>query len=135
LYEEYANIVGPFYDDLSILTNDREKLYFSSYLDIYEDYKSIMRVVVDLDQECVGLFLGSNDWEYPIWVLAGRHASPGLPRFEHVLVEDISGTLARDSGCSPQYVITTQKSGKEFILVPGYEIFESTRSVALLKNK
>jgi hypothetical protein len=134
LYDEYADIIAPFYKDLSVLWTDREILYFSSNMSIYQDYRLVMNAVNDLDEEGIGLHLGSNDWEYPIWVLAGRNASAGSPRFMHIAMDDISQNLTQDMNSLPRYIISTRMSNSGLIAGKEYEILIDTPSISLLKR-
>ncbi len=110
LYTEYREIIAPFYKDISVLHTDRQEMYFSSNVGMYQDYLTVMNAVNELDEEYLGLHLGSNDWEYPIWVMADRLGSEGYPKFIHFDVENESKKLETYLDILPRYVISAGNS-------------------------
>jgi hypothetical protein len=134
LYDEYAEIIAPFYKNRSVLRTDRQMMYFSSNMSIYEDYQQVMTAVKDLEKDDIGLHLGNNDWEYPIWVLVNRNASVGAPYFKHVVVEDISTRLDPEKESLPEYIISTRVLDKESTFGKEYQIMVDTPSITLLKR-
>lgn len=134
LYDEYAEIIAPFYNNRSVLRTDRQIMYFSSNMSFYEDYQQVMNAVKDLEKDLIGLHLGNNDWEYPIWVLANRNASVGSPHFKHVAVEDISLRLDPEIESLPEYIISTRLLNNESTLSKEYQIVVDTPSITLLRR-
>ena len=134
LYYEYAEIISPFYKNQSVLRTDRQKMYFSSNMSIYEDYEQVMNTVKDLGAEVIGLHLGSNDWEYPIWILANQPAPVGSPYFIHVAVEDISKKLVSNNESLPEYIVSTRMENIESTISKEYKIVIDTPSITLLKR-
>ena len=134
LYDEYAEIIAPFYNNRSVLRTDRQIMYFSSNMSFYEDYQQVMNAVKDLEKDVIGLHLGNNDWEYPIWVLANRNASVGSPHFKHVAVEDISLRLDPEIESLPEYIISTRLLNNESTLSKEYQIVVDTPSITLLRR-
>jgi hypothetical protein len=132
LYDEYQEIISPFYQDRSVLHTDRQRMYFSSNKSLYQDYSSVMEIVNELDVENVGLHLGGNDWEYPIWVLADRINHDGVPGFVHVGVEDISKIKDSNSNQLPKYIISTDPSRLSEVTNITYDIIVDTDSIDLL---
>jgi hypothetical protein len=132
LYEAYAQIIAPFYKDESIFRTDRNQQYFSSSSSLYQDYSVVMNEVNQLDEEVIGLALGSNDWEYPIWVLAGRSAVKGTPEFIHVGIENNTGSLNSTEDDWPDYLITTREDPSIFTNDYGYQVLLNTQTIDLL---
>jgi len=132
LYDEYKEIISPFYQDSSVLRADRQKLYFSSNKRIYQDYLSVMEKVNELDEEYLGLHLGANDWEYPIWVLADRLGSRSEPGFIHVGVEDLSNGLDINPDIIPKYIISSDHNYLSDVMNKEYELVVDTESIDLL---
>lgn len=62
----------------------RVESYFVNRRDVFDDYREAARIILDEGAEDVGLCLGYDDYEYPLWVLVGREASRGSPRLRHV---------------------------------------------------
>jgi len=119
----------------SVLTTDRMKQYFVNRPHLYEDYTAAIKVVMDEGKERVGLYLGGDDWEYPFWVLADRHASKGIPELGHVGVTSISNMVGEQDVSAPGLVLATKDldvnmiAGKEYVV-----IFES-KHIRVLKRK
>jgi hypothetical protein len=134
LYQEYKEIIAPFYQDSSVLHADRLRMYFSSNKSLYQDYSSVMDAVNELDEEFLGLHLGRNDWEYPIWVMADRLNTNGEPGFIHVGVENESQILDSNPDFVPKYVISTDYLHLSEIMQTSYEIMVDTKSIDLLVN-
>jgi hypothetical protein len=111
------------------------KQYFVNRPHLYEDYTAAIKVVMDEGKERVGLYLGGDDWEYPFWVLADRHASKGIPELGHVGVTSISNTVGEQDVSAPGLVLATKDldvnmiAGKEYVV-----IFES-KHIRVLKRK
>jgi hypothetical protein len=63
--------------------------------------------------EEVGLCLGYDDYEYPLFVLMGRHASRGTPKFRHVGVEDASKKKEVEGLPPPILVFATKRPDEE----------------------
>ena len=134
LYKDYSELIAPFYKDQSVLRTDRQAQYFASNTSIYKDYQVVMAAVNQIESETIGLHLGTNHWEYPIWVLADRHASSGNPIFIHINVSTRSQSLIPENMNLPKYVISTR------LLVDGnldgsdYKVLIATPSIALLER-
>lgn len=132
LYDEYKEIISPFYQDRSVLHTERQRMYFSSNKSLYQDYSSVMEIVNELDEGILGLHLGENDWEYPIWVLSNRLDSDGLPGFIHVGVENESRKLSIYPINAPKYILSTDYSSLSEEMDHPYEIILHTDSIDLL---
>ncbi|MFO8166211.1 MAG: glycosyltransferase family 39 protein [Desulfatiglandales bacterium] len=134
-YEQYSSVLSPFFQDRSVLYTERKQLYFASNLYYYEDYIRAMEVMEEQKADVVGLYLGSNDWEYPLWVLSDKHAVRKKPIFIHIGVENETKYLLRDPYILPDLVIATKEVSKGVYFQEEYkEIFES-ENVDLLIRK
>jgi hypothetical protein len=131
LYNEYAEIIAPFYKDISVLHTPRQRLYFSSNMSYYQDYIDVSRRILELDAGDIGLNLGANDWEYPLWVLTGRHFSEGFPHFVHVAVKDQSAALLPVSDTGPDYVVSSENADWEYLVRGDYKVILDTQSLDL----
>lgn len=132
IYDEYKEIISPFYQNSSVLRTPRQELYFSSNKSLYEDYLSVMETVNELDEEYLGLHLGADDWEYPIWVLADRLDSMSEPGFIHVGTEDQSSILDRNPSIIPKYIISSDHKHLSEVMNKTYELLVDTESIDLL---
>jgi hypothetical protein len=95
-------------------TGDRLKSYFANRVDLYEDYTAAAKIIMDEGAEEVGLCLEYDDYEYPLWVLVGRHASRGTPRFRHVGVADMSKMKEKQNMLAPGLVVATKRLPERF---------------------
>jgi hypothetical protein len=87
---------------------DRMGLYFTNREDLYHDYKNAIGAVQGEGPQEVGLYLGGDDWEYPLWALASHvQEGGGAVSFRHVGVGDSSGEVF-DEESLPMFVIATQ---------------------------
>jgi hypothetical protein len=85
------------------------KSYFINRPNLYADYTAAAKVIMDEGAEEVGLCLGYDDYEYPFFVLVGRHATLGIPRFWHVGVKDASKIKERSNVPPPALVVVTKR--------------------------
>ena len=90
-------------------TGDRLKSYFINRPELYADYIAAAKIIIDEGAEEVGLCLGYDDYEYPLWVLVGRQASRGTPRFRHVGVADMSKMKGKQNLPPPVLVVATKR--------------------------
>jgi hypothetical protein len=113
--------------------NDRMQLYFINRPNLYESYGRAMHILEKAEVQDVGLYVGSDDWEYPFWVFAKAssrfHANI---RFRHVGVNDQSKILQTLTHL-PAYVVATintdtwQESKK-------YNLVYASENVRVLKK-
>jgi hypothetical protein len=134
MYEEYKEIISPLYMDRSVIRTDRQIQYFTSISSSYEDYKIVMDEINQLDIDVVGLHLGDNDLEYPIWVMSNRHTEPGIPIFRHVGIDGVSKSLDTGDEENPRYVLSTRMEGDESINGVDYSIVIDTPTIDLLER-
>jgi len=132
-YKTFSKIISPFFKGRSILHTDRRMLYFLSNFRTYYDYNKALRVIEEEKPQEVGLFLGSDDWEYPIWVFSGNHAGQGEIEFRHIAVEDISGNLQEELLAFPSLVLSTREFDQTIAGVE-YEIIFDTDSIDVLRK-
>jgi len=65
----------------SILSKPRIEHYFAAVPELESEYRSAIHVAKSRGQNSIGLYLGSNAIEYPLWVLADKSARNQSPRF------------------------------------------------------
>ena len=134
LYNEYAEIIAPFYKDVSVLRTDREYQYFAGNSSRFEDYQNIMAVVNQMDIDEIGLHLTRNAWEYPLWVQANKHASYDLPIFKHIGMGGKSQEIPADGDGLPRYVITNKYVENGYLVNNNYSIVVDTPSIDLVER-
>ncbi len=67
----------------NVLRQPREAQYFSAHLGLREPYTNAVKLLTERRCPQIGLHLGGNDWEYPLWVLS-RRTMPDV-QLEHVV--------------------------------------------------
>jgi hypothetical protein len=75
----------------NVLIVPRDRQYFASNPALFDPYMQASRVLRDSGCAKVGLVLGGNDWEYPLWALT--NTSTRKISFEHVKVPNASAKL------------------------------------------
>lgn len=96
-------------DSIILSTGDQLKSYFINRPELYADYSAAAKIIMDEGAEEVGLCLGYDDYEYPLFVLVGRHASQGIPRFRHVGVMDVSKMKENPHLPPPAMILATKR--------------------------
>ena len=78
----------------SILSLSREEIYFSGakkeYKELKYPYSKAVELISNSNCKKIGLTIGEDDWEYPIWALLG---DTGSYQISHVNVNNISSKL------------------------------------------
>jgi hypothetical protein len=100
----------------------RTAQYFSNRRDLLDSYVNAAGVVKSTDCTSVGLYMGENDYEYPLWVLLRAGDSRTL-RIEHVDVDAAWGGTAYPLGqFQPDVIIRTDSEfGRE--LTVGRDVY------------
>jgi hypothetical protein len=88
-------------DSRSLIFNKHHKsLLISSLLDQYfynqpwikESYYTSTKAPCSNKCGIIGLHIGSDDWAYPIWVIA-KGMNGRMPRIEHLQVNNVSASI------------------------------------------
>jgi hypothetical protein len=104
--------------EMTLFNSGRQALYFSQRPEAYPPYLGAMSVVNELQPDRIGLLLGGDDWEYPIWVLLGRHAVSGQPIVSHL---KHGGRVPRRDDAGSVSVIIRGAGYSNPASIPGYE--------------
>lgn len=134
LYNEYAELIAPFYINQSVLRTDRQIQYFASTKSFQSDYLEVMSAVNQVETDWIGLHLGSNHLEYPIWVLADKHGAVQSPEFFHIRVVGKSGEIGEKMDLLPDYIISTKIKDRDWIDAESYNIVVDTPTIILLER-
>ena len=100
---------APLTEGAMISQDDRVRSYFINHGEIYADYQAAAKIILASGAEEVGLCLQYDDYEYPLWVLAGRSARRGTPRFRHIGVVDLSAATETPNRPLPGLVVSTKR--------------------------
>jgi len=115
----------------SILSADRVSQYFANQGSLQTAYAGAADWIRRSGVQEVGLMLGEDDWEYPLWVLTGKNAAPRLPVFRHVWVSDASRWL-EPRRRSPEAIFTTLPLTAQTIADHGYKVAFQSGPVRVL---
>jgi hypothetical protein len=99
--------------------------------DVMGAYSEAMRVALATNANELGLMLGDDDWEYPLWLLAGKSAVRRQPLFRHVAVENSTRTLDPDSKL-PDVILCTRRLTGATIMAHGYTIAYESGTIRVL---
>jgi hypothetical protein len=134
LEDKLSSFASLFYEGRSVLFTDRRELYFLGNIDYHYDYRQATAVVRDLDPKEVGLLLGTNHWEYPIWVLLNQHATSNGIKLSHIQVNNISGNLSNEINQTPEVILATYDAFQDYVETHGYNVIYSSNSIHVLKS-
>ncbi len=111
----------------------RMALYFQNDRRCYDDYSRAIQIVKRAQAKEVGLHLGGNDVEYPLWVLAGAHAKANASMyFRHVGVINPTRRLQKERAL-PLYVLSTESTGN-WVYKKRYRPVFSSQCINVLKR-
>ena len=85
----FYNTTRPILGKDNIFTTSRMEQYFTSRPSLADSYKEAVQIISELHCSDIGLIIGGDDWEYPLWVLL-REKTNEIIRLEHVNVTNIS---------------------------------------------
>ncbi len=118
---------------LEWLRNERNLLYFQNRKYLHSDYTEAINSLKKVNSSKAGLFLGADDFEYPIWILAGKTWHDGTPvSFSHLGVSNISRKISDDI-FQPEYIVST----KPITLLPygmHYEYFHNSEHINVFRK-
>ena len=116
----------------SVLWEERDQQYFKRRPEIKDAYIGTAEFLRDFDCKDIGLIVGRDDSEYPLWVLLGDRHGPPI-RIEHVNVENISNSLINQSSFTACAVIVVgDEIDKEIrIGITNYSIKISTPPISV----
>jgi hypothetical protein len=126
-------------------TDERLRSYFVNRRELDGDYRAAARIILEEEVETVGLCMGYDDYEYPLWVLVGREATRGSPTFRHVGVHDASRMKEEGGFPAPMLVVSTKRLdadpvsgvGRQAVdpcLEGAYEIIYDSATLSVLRR-
>jgi len=134
LENKLTSMLSLFYEGRSVVLTERRELYFLGNFEPYYWYNEACHFVRNDPSRNIGLLMDSNDWEYPLWVLLGQHASPGKWQIDHIDVQDISGTLSHQGTPLPELLLITRDDYQDLAFLSNYEQVYSSVSIQVMKR-
>jgi hypothetical protein len=112
----------------NLLNTPRFQQYFFPRPDLFKAYSRVGRLVSAETCQEIGLILGIDSWEYPLWVALQQEVSPSI-HIQHVNVTNISRNQPED-GSTPCLIITDRDLSEE-VRVDGQDYQRFWRSSVL----
>lgn len=112
----FYNESRPLLGGNSIMATSRLDQYFKNRAALKESYYDSAALVAAHRCGDIGVQLGGDDWEYPLWVLM-KGMSDRQFRIEHIGVSNVSGRLA-PSNFFPCALIRTGKDSQAYVFFP-----------------
>jgi len=122
-----------FYEGRSVETLDRYQLLFFSKPEDYYWYKDACEFILNDPAQEIGLLMENNQWEYPIWVCLGQHASPGPRRLIPIGIDNAIKSTQPGTTPLPELIFVTRKNIKDPNLLSQYEEVLSRGYVRIYK--
>jgi len=135
LSRQLDSFVSIFYEGRSVVFTERRQLYFLSNFDLYDPYRLVGHYLRNTPARQIGLIMDSNDWEYPIWVLVGQEASPGLLNFAHIDVENVSKSLQNLPQNPPELLVVTRNDYQKLKILSDYEEVKKAGKIRIFQLK
>jgi len=79
-------------DSRMLYTLPREQQYFAKRPELFQEYRDVAELILASGCRRLGLVIGGDSWEYPLWVLLRRRGFEGT--ITHEEVDNSSATLA-----------------------------------------
>jgi len=120
---------------ISILTTERQEMYFIGNHDLYYKYQKAVDYVLNEPSQTIGLVMANNDWEYPLWVLLDQEAGQGNRTLYHVDVDNITANIPGANAPDPDLLIITRKDFQDLPLLDNYQIVYKSRFIQISQIK
>ncbi|MDM0081991.1 glycosyltransferase family 39 protein [Variovorax sp. J31P179] len=105
-----------------IFDTGRTHQYFFKNPSVESPYGAAAQAIAEMQCRDVGLMIGGDDWEYPLWVMLKEKIGPDL-RLEHVNVTNVSrkklAHQAGDVGFEPCAIFVVNPAPENSIVVSG----------------
>ena len=132
LSQQLSSALSIFYEGRSVVLTDRRELYFLGNVEPYYSYKGTSHYIRNDSSNNIGLIMDNNQWEYPLWVYIGQHASRGPKNIYHINIDDISGTIPNNNP-QPDLILVTSTQVQDLINSSDYELVSSSTSIQVFK--
>ncbi|MDA8408342.1 MAG: hypothetical protein M0T73_15985 [Deltaproteobacteria bacterium] len=117
----FYNHSRPLIGSNNIFSRTRADQYFANQPSLAGPYEKAVHVVSKLGCSQIGLIIGVDDWEYPLWALRSEKMR-STERIEHVLVTNSSAkALSKEDHFVPCCIISTQNPTLEKLTVGDFE--------------
>ena len=133
LSQKLSSAFSILYEGRSVVLTNRDELIFLGNFEPYYWYNAACHYVRNDPSQDIGLIMDNNQWEYPLWVLIGQHASSGPRNLYHINVDNISGTISNNNSPEPGLILVTKSEYKDIIDLSIYSQVYSSTSIQIFK--
>lgn len=107
----------PLVGSRSVLIQAREVQYFSNQKQLEAPFRYAAQYIRQSGCDDIGLMLNGNRWEYPLWVLLGKHAGKeGDLNFQHVEPANYSKSLIEENIDLPCLIVKVPGTDENIVL-------------------
>ena len=93
----------------SVWERSRADLYFSDRPELRKRYLNAVDILVNEGATSIGLVIGGDSWEYPLWTLL-RTRMPVMPQIRHIVPpETAEGLPVTPQAFAPQYLFVLEQ--------------------------
>jgi hypothetical protein len=111
----------------TILMEDRMSQYFTNRPDLLMSYYVAASLINTRGAQNIGLQLGEDNWEYPLWALLQVIDGDG-PRMEHIDVQNLSGAIEKGD-FQPDLIVKFDEQGIPAVMLPTKYGMEYTQNL------
>jgi hypothetical protein len=117
----------------SFLDHRRADLYFTNRPRLREPFAKAVSLALRDGDESIGLYMGADDWEYPLWVLAGQEGKCEAPLFSHVRI-DGAAVAGMPDGTRPRHILVTRQADFDGPVRAGYVLEYNSLPIRLYRS-
>lgn len=99
----FLSTTKPVMTQVGVFASSRDEQYFIKRPTLKSPYYNALQVLAGMSCSDVGLIIGGDDWEYPVWVLL-KEKMGDAARLEHVNVANVSKRKYQQGGGSGEFV-------------------------------
>jgi len=132
--EKVDSLFSILYEGRSVILTERKELYFLGNFEDYYWYAEACHLVRNTPSREIGLIMDSNDWEYPLWVLLKKEASPGDRVLYHIDLDDISRNIAQEQTSEPGLILVTKDEYQDLDIFDSYDQIYSSSSIQVYQK-
>jgi len=124
-----GNQSRPIINEKNIFNQPREQQYFANNPGFFYSYQGAAKDAQAQNCRAVGLVMGENSWEYPLWVLLQDRVGKDI-KIRHLKVDNLSADLA-GGAFVPDMLIADEEESRA-VIQNDFGVFVRTHSFAFL---
>jgi 4-amino-4-deoxy-L-arabinose transferase-like glycosyltransferase len=121
----FFNEIRPFVHlNKESLKKNRTENYFNNKPFLYQEYSSVVEKIKELSPQKIGLIMGNNDWEYPLWVMMGNESNGASPLMVHIIYQSFEDF---------ELLISTSEKSNEELIKAGFQEIHKEENISLFQ--